>query len=94
MALFVSGETIVDESGNVLRIAKENTISHFIVTKRGSQYSQSTAEASTKPLSIDGEKIDVSIVKPVIVGGSVIRIQINDRKSLKERIHFSSKCSC
>ena len=81
---FISGETIIDEAGNVLRIAKENTISHFIVTKRGSQYSQSTSEASTKPLSIDGKAIDVSTVKPIIVGGQVISVDINDRKALKE----------
>jgi len=79
---FVSGETIIDESGNVLRIAKENTISHFVVTKRGSQYTQATAEASTKPLSIDGKSFDVSVVKPIIEGGRVIRIEINDRKAL------------
>ena len=65
---FISGETITDESGNTLRIAKENTISHFIVTKRGSQYSQSTAAASTKPVSINGKAFDVSILKPNLVG--------------------------
>ena len=80
---FVSGETLIDESGNVLRIAKENTISHFVVTKRGSQYTQSTQEASTKPLSIDGKAFDVSVVKPVIVGGQVINIDIQDRKGLQ-----------
>ena len=81
---FISGESITDESGNVLRIAQENTISHFVVTKRGSQYTQSTSAASTKPLSIDGKLFDVSVVKPVIEGGSVVRVEINDRKSLKD----------
>ena len=81
---FVSGETIVDEAGNVLRIAKENTISHFVVTKRGSQYTQTTSEASTKPLKIDGKDFDVSVVKPIIVGGQVINVDIADRKSLKD----------
>ena len=81
---FIDGETIVDESGNTLRIAKENTISHFIVTKRGSQYSQSTSAAATKPLSIDGKAFDVSTVKPIIVGGKVIRVEIIDRKSLND----------
>ena len=81
---FISGETIIDESGNVLRIAKENTVSHFVVTKRGSQYTQSTAAASTKPLSIDGKLFDVSVVKPIIEGGKVIRIEINDRKALND----------
>jgi hypothetical protein len=81
---FVSGETIIDESGNALRIAKENTISHFIVTKRGSQYSQSSTAAATKPLSIDGKEIDVSVVKPNIVGGKVISINIVDRRKLND----------
>ena len=81
---FLGGETIVDESGNVLRIAKDNTISHFIVTKRGSQYTQTTSAASTKPLSIDGKLFDVSVAKPVIVGGQVINIEIQDRKALKD----------
>ena len=53
---------------------------HF--TTLGSQYTQSTAEASTKPLSIDGKAFDVSVVKPIIEGGRVIRIEINDRKAL------------
>jgi len=81
---FISGETISDESGNILRIAKENTISHFIVTKRGSQYSQSTPDVATKPISIDGKAIDVSIIKPNIVGGKVISVNIVDRKKLDD----------
>ena len=81
---FAGGETIVDESGNVLRIAKDNTISHFIVTKRGSQYTQTTSAASTKPLSIDGKLFDVSIAKPVLIGGQVINIEIQDRKALSD----------
>ena len=81
---FIPGETIIDESGNVLRIAKENTISHFVVTKRGSQYSQATSDIATKPLSVDGKNIDVSVAKPVIEGGKVIRVDIIDRKALNE----------
>jgi len=81
---FISGETITDEQGNVLRIAKENTISHFVVTKRGSQYSQTTPAAATKPISINGNALDISIVKPKIVGGKVISIDIIDRQSLNQ----------
>lgn len=81
---FISGETITDESGNTLRIAKENTISHFIVTKRGSQYSQSTAAAATKPVSINGKAFDVSILKPNLVGGKVISLDIIDRRKLTD----------
>ena len=32
------GETIQDEGGNTVRIAKENTISHFVVQNRGLGY--------------------------------------------------------
>jgi len=39
---FKSGETIFDEGNNALRIAKDNTISHFIVNRRGSNYAQGT----------------------------------------------------
>ena len=81
---FMPGETIIDESGNVLRIARENTISHFVVTKRGSQYSQATSDIATKPLSVDGKNIDVSVARPIIEGVKVIRIDIIDRKALNE----------
>lgn len=40
---FLPGETIIDESGRSLRIARENTISHFIVIGRGSGYDESTS---------------------------------------------------
>ena len=81
---FVSGETISDESGNTLRIAKENTISHFIVTKRGSGYTQSTASVAGKPVSIDGKQIDISIVKPTLSAGKVINISVADRNLLNQ----------
>ena len=35
---FLPGETIQDEAGNTVRIAKENTISHFVVQNRGLGY--------------------------------------------------------
>lgn len=81
---FISGETIADESGNSIEIAKENTLSHFIVTKRGSGYSQSNASISTKPISINGKAIDVSAIKPQLVGGKVINISILNKKLLSE----------
>lgn len=81
---FISGETIVDEGGNTLRIAKENTISHFVVTKRGSGYTQSTPEVAAKPLSINGKAVDISSAKPQIIAGNVISIDIKDRRNLSE----------
>lgn len=56
---FIDGETIIDEGGNSLQIAKENTISHFIVTKRGNGYNSS---GSTR-IKINGEVISSSAVE-------------------------------
>lgn len=39
---FVEGETIVDEDGYSLEIAKSNTISHFIVHNQGTAYDQAS----------------------------------------------------
>jgi len=76
---FASGETITDESGNSISIARENTISHFVVTKRGSGYAQSTSVVASKPISINGKAVDVSIIKPQLVGGKAISVSIIDR---------------
>ena len=35
---FLPGETIRDEDGNTVRIARENTISHFVIQNRGLGY--------------------------------------------------------
>ena len=35
---FIPGETIIDEANNTIKIAKNNTISHFIVRNRGGNY--------------------------------------------------------
>jgi hypothetical protein len=53
---FQQGETIVDEAGNSLRIATENTISHFIVDNRGINYGGLSAAV------IDGVTYDPSVV--------------------------------
>jgi hypothetical protein len=85
---FISGETIVDEDGNNLQIAKENTISHFIVTKRGSGYSQSTPATANAPITIDGTAIDVSAAKPYFVGGKCYKIAIQNRKLLSREYNY------
>ena len=51
---FQSGETIRDEDGNTVKIAKENTISHFIVQNRGLGY------ADGVNLLINGQEFDAS----------------------------------
>ena len=71
---FKSGEAIRDESNNTLRIAKDNTISHFVVTNRGSNY-----VASSK-LRIDGVEFDSSKVNLNISGGgSIISATVENR---------------
>ena len=75
---FISGETISDEDGNSLKIAKDNTISHFIVTNRGNGY---TTDAK---LIIDGDEINSTKVTPELIGGSIYKIDINDRNALRK----------
>ncbi len=75
---FESEETIFDEEGNSLRIASENTISHFVVTKRASGYSASDN------VKIDGITYDTSVVKPILKGSLVSRIEISNRDGLQQ----------
>ena len=79
---FASGETITDESGNTLSIAKENTISHFVVTKRGAGYTQSSVSVAGQPISVNGIPIDVSAVKPTLSAGKLISVAVVDRNLL------------
>jgi len=75
---FISGETISDEDGNSLKIARDNTISHFIVTNRGNGYT------TDSELIIDGDAINSSKVTPELIGGSIYKINIKDRNALKK----------
>jgi hypothetical protein len=69
---FFPGETIFDEAGNNLKIAQENTISHFIVVNRGLGY-------VNPQVSIDGIVFDSSKLLVRTEGSSVYRIEILDR---------------
>jgi hypothetical protein len=82
---FIPGETIIDESGKSLKIAKENTISHFVVANRGSGY-----DLSNTTISINNTKIDKSAVSVYVddagQGQSILgiyKIEIKDRNLLK-----------
>jgi len=75
---FISGETISDENGNSLKIATDNTISHFVVTNRGNGYS------TDAKLIIDGDEINSTKVTPVLIGGSIYKIDINDKNVLRK----------
>ena len=71
---FQEGETIVDEAGNSLRIAKENTVSHFVVDSRGINYGGLTAAV------IDGVKYDPAIIKPNLdPSNGIYKLSIEDR---------------
>jgi len=83
---FKSGETITNEEGGILRIAKENTISHFIVTRQGTGYD------STAKISIDGvqyEPSDVFVgsfqssdISVGVSGGTLYKVQILNRDAV------------
>jgi hypothetical protein len=72
---FLPGESIIDEDGNILRIANENTISHFIVSNRGSGY-------TAPKINIDGVEYDESKVQIFVEGSSVYKVNVVDRDSL------------
>lgn len=75
---FLPGETIIDEDGNALKIANNNTISHFVVTNRGNDYTNASK------LLIDGKEIDNTKVKISLLGASIYRIDIQDRSVLRD----------
>ena len=70
---FRSGEPIKDEKNNILKIAKDNTISHFVVNKRGAGYQDGTK------LRIDGVEFDISKIKLDISGQSIVSATIVNR---------------
>lgn len=73
---FVSGETIFDEDENTLRIGRENTISHFIVTKKGTGFIPSDR------LQINGVNIDPTVAKPILASSLLVDIEIINRNGL------------
>ncbi len=74
---FQSGETIRDEDGNTVKIAKDNTISHFVVNNRGLGYADGCS------LLINGLEFDdskISIGKNV--SGNIYNAIISNRKAV------------
>ena len=55
---FLPGETIRDEDGNTVRIARENTISHFVVQNRGLGYADGVT-LLINGLEYDSSKIEL-----------------------------------
>jgi hypothetical protein len=74
---FLSGETLRDESGNTTRIARENTLSHFIVQNRGLGY------ASGAKIVINGLEFDSSKIQLFTSGdGKIYKAIINNRNAV------------
>ena len=74
---FISGEVIVDEGNNSIRIAKDNTISHFIANDKGANYVQGAK------LRIDGVDYDEAKLKLNLNGdGGIFKIDIVNRDSV------------
>jgi hypothetical protein len=78
---FVSGETIVDEEGNSRRIAREGTISHFIVLQRGTGYNIQTGNTISQIL-INGISYDSTVLELNILGSSIYNINVKNRDLL------------
>lgn len=75
---FAPGETILDEDGNAVKIAQENTISHFIVAFGGFGVN------STAKIVINGREIDRSVIDISSNGGVVYRADIINRTAFNE----------
>ena len=70
---FISGETIRDEDSNTVKIAKDNTISHFVTIDRGSGYSADAA------ILLNGVEYDSSKVEATVYGGRIYKVSINNQ---------------
>ena len=75
---FQEGETIFDEDGKALRIARENTISHFVVDKRGAGYS-----GGITTVNVGGITYDPAVITPALDGAAVYKITIADRNAVQ-----------
>ena len=74
---FLSGETIRDEDGNTARIAKDNTISHFVVQNRGLGYADGVT-LLVNGLEFDSSKIAISKTND----GKIFKAIIADRNAV------------
>jgi sporulation protein YlmC with PRC-barrel domain len=74
---FVEGETLIDEKNNTVKIAKNNTISHFVVHSGGDDYS------SGSQITLDGITYDRSKISVNTITESVVTIDFVD-ESVKE----------
>jgi hypothetical protein len=82
---FVSGETIVDEDGNSKRIARDNTISHFITLKRGSNYiSTAVLDNEVSKIIINNVTYETNAIQISTFGSGVYKVDIINRDLVSE----------
>ena len=74
---FLPGETIRDEDGNTVRIARENTISHFVIQNRGLGYADGVT-LLINGLEYDSSKIELSKT----TDGKVYKASIANRSAV------------
>jgi len=75
---FKSGETLRDEDGNTVKIAKDNTISHFVVQNRGLGYAETGVTLLINGLEFDASKIALGQT----IAGNIYNATIVNRKAV------------
>ena len=75
---FQSGETLRDESGNTVKIARDNTISHFVVQNRGLGYAETGVTLLINGLEFDASKIALGQT----IAGNIYSATITNRKAV------------
>ncbi len=90
---FLPGETIYSEEGGILRIAQENTLSHFVVAKQGIGYT------AADKISINGISFEATDIEIGLNGSTLYKIDIKNRNavsveySLPPTVHISGSPS-
>ena len=73
---FLPGETITSEEGGILRIARENTISHFVVSRQGTGYQ------TTSKISLNGVQFEPTDIAVGVNGGTLYKVEIQKRDAV------------
>jgi hypothetical protein len=73
---FLPGESIISEEGGILRIARENTISHFVVSRQGTGY------LTTTKISLNGVQFEPTDIAVGINGGALYKVNVLNRDSV------------
>jgi len=73
---FLPGETITSEEGGILRIARENTISHFVVSRQGTGYQ------TTSKISLNGVQFEPTDIAVGVNGGTLYKVEIQNRDAI------------